>query len=938
MSYFPSRLSTFIGRQTDIVALEKLVQKSRLITILGPGGIGKTRLSLQMPGVVASYFKDGTIFIPLSSVRNPDYLIPVISNALGIKKESGNGIFDSLISFLRDREMLLILDNFEQIITARRKIRKILECCPKIKFLVTSRETLQIAGEQIYPLTPFRFPEKDQLQTPMDWMAYESIQLFVQRAKLAAPNFQLDEVNAPIIAEICCRLDGLPLAIELAASRIRLLSPHAMLKRLKDCFTFLSNKSADLPKRHQTIFNTIRWSYELLNNEDQQLLRFLSVFVGGCGLNALEQLWTEMGNDDAFVLDNISSLFNKSLVFQEEDPDGEPRIMLLDTIRQFGKNELSAQEELQYTQLFCAHYLTLVAKAKPHLSGPGQQDWLLILEKEQNNLRTLFDRLVIHGNDLEKGVQLVKGLYRYWLIRNPSAGMERTLQLINRLEPRQEPPEALAELFNYAGTLAQVPGQYLQSVDYYGKSLEIYRQLNDRQGIAVTLNHLGWMGWRLGDFEQAKQRSSEALELHKALQNENGIATSLNNLGAIAQNQGDFQKACDYHREALSIRTQLSDQRAIAFSKLNLGLALSYCGAFSDAKAILMQGLEVFESLNDTTLIGYSYNVMADLEFRRNDLEVARSIIEEKALPIVRHLGSFFGQGLALRVLGDVYLAKGNEALAEKYYTESYKYRKKSNDNWCSAQSLHRLALLALRKNNLPVASEKIWESLSRRLRMRDKFGLLECLESCFILACHNKDFKLAALLNHAQEHFFNKYQIFISPADEARYASHQNVVSSLYNHFPQPHEQQINPYEDIWDFVQHTPTKFNRLFGKDLEISPEVTPNSDSFFLKKLERVVLEQLSDESFKVEPDLCRAMTMSRPQLYRKLKILKGTSPSDYIRQIRMRQARHLITTTDKPIAEISAEVGFKYPSYFSKSYLDTFEETPLETRKSANHKQ
>jgi class 3 adenylate cyclase len=297
-----SRLSKFIGREKDITVLGNLIKKSRLLTIIGPGGIGKTRLSLQILSSVASYFKDGTIFVPLTSVHDPAYVIPTIANTLGLKKESGNGLFEILVSFLNNKQILLILDNFEQIISARDQISRLMRFCENLKLLITSREALNIEGEQLYPLRPFSLPEENQSRPVDEWLNYESIQLFFQRAKAAKPSFQLNHDNAPFVAEICMRLDGLPLAIELAASHIRLLSPRAILKRLENRFSLLTSKNTDLPKRHQTIWNTILWSYEMLDREEQKLLRFISIFVGGCDLSALEEHWIEIGSTEQFVL------------------------------------------------------------------------------------------------------------------------------------------------------------------------------------------------------------------------------------------------------------------------------------------------------------------------------------------------------------------------------------------------------------------------------------------------------------------------------------------------------------------------------------------------------------------------------------------------------------------------------------------------------------
>jgi tetratricopeptide (TPR) repeat protein len=517
----------------------------------------------------------------------------------------------------------------------------------------------------------------------------------------------------------------------------------------------------------------------------------------------------KLGQPNNLFWDNVTSLLNKSLIFQEEDAEGEPRIMLLESIRQFIQQQLSEEEKLQYSQVYCDHFLSIVSEAKENLMGSDQQRWLSLIEKENNNLRAVYEWLIKKENNLQAGISLVMGLYRFWLIRSPSEGIEKTDQLIKKLGPSTEPLVELAQLYTNAATLAQSPGLYLKASEYYERSLSIYRQLNDRHGIAVTLNHLGWMGWRLGNFDITEQRSLEGLELHKALQNPVGVATSLNNLGAAAHNQGNFQLAKEYHSEALTIRKHFSDRRAIAFSKLGLGQALSYYGEFSEAEETLKEALEVFESLTDNSLRAYTINALADLKYLENKLDEARLLIEDKSLPIVRWLGSRFGQGLSLRVLGDVHLAKKDYPSAEKYHQESYEHREKSNDTWCMAQSLHRLAVVAAHVGDYSLAKKRIQRSLDLRLRMKDKFGLLECLEFYLFIAWLLKRFDLAAELNHYTHHFRAKYRFKVAPIEKVRFEklNFNDITSRTYLQ-----ETTITESEEIWDFTKKVISKSNHL------------------------------------------------------------------------------------------------------------------------------
>src|SRR6266487_3758364 len=642
LPHLPILLTPLIGREQEVAAVCAQLARPdvRLLTLLGTGGIGKTRLSLEVARAMQTHFADGVYLVPLAPIRDPSLVLPAIAQELGIRESGAQPLFAQVREAVGTRSLLLVLDNVEQVVAVAPELEELLAGCPQLKLLVTSRAFLHLGAEHIFLVPPLALPNPTGLPGEEHQADSAAMALFVQRAQALLPRFQLTPANAQDVAEICVRLDGLPLAIELAAARIRLLPPQALLARLSRRLQVLTGGARTLPERQQTLRNTLKWSYDLLDIQEQQLFRWLSVFVGGWSLEAAEAVAHAGQPPDPVsvsVLDGVASLLDKSLLLQVEWESEEPRLLMLETVREYGLECLASSGEMELTrQAHATYYLQLSEQAEPELRGAQQAMWFNRLEAEHDNFRAALSWAVENGEG-EIGLRLVGALWRFWMVRGyftvGRGWLERVLERSSDAAPALQ-----AKAFTGAGSIAWAQGNYQQAQRWHQQALALYRAVGDKPGIAFALNNLGNQAQYQGDYERARALLQESLALYRELGDQWGIAIVLGSLGVGEAWQGDYERARALFEENLALCRELQAKVDIALVLHNLGDVARYQGDHRRAMAYLEECLSVCEELGDKRLTANTLNILGLLARWQGDL-VRSAARHTESLALSRELG-----------------------------------------------------------------------------------------------------------------------------------------------------------------------------------------------------------------------------------------------------------------------------------------------------------
>jgi predicted ATPase/class 3 adenylate cyclase len=654
----PVQLTSFVGREKEITEIKQAIGEHRLVTLTGPGGSGKTRLALQVTAGMIEHFQNGVFFAALAPITDSGLVASTIAQALGVTEAAGRSIVDGLKDYLQSKSLLLLLDNFEQVISAAPLVAELLVACSELKILATSREGLRISGEREYPVPPLRLPNRTQQPSAESLSQYPAVELFIQRAQAVNPDFRITNETVPAVTEICYRLDGLPLAIELAAARIKLLPPRAMLVRLENRLEFLTGGARDLPARQQTLRNAIAWSYDLLNEDEQTLFRQCSVFVGGCTLNAIEAV--AGGNPSgALVLDRLGSMLDKSLLREVESTSGEPRFLMLETLREFGLEQLEANGEQETIRRRHANFfLVLAEQAEATLESAEQVEWMNRLEQEHDNLRAALEWSRIGEGAEELCLRLAGTLGLFWEVRGYfSEGRER-LSAVLMTETAQGRTAARAKLLARAAELAYRQSDYPATISFAGESLAIGREIGDKQGIASALIKLGNAATEGGDYATAARFLEEALTIWRELEDKHGTARALISLGWAALRPGDYQLAKARLEEALVLSRELADTRSIGFELSGLGEVALRQDEFARAKRLLEESLELRRQLGNKWGVGVSLGTLGWVAMREGDWNRAVARLGE-SLEVREEISDKGGSAWCLERLAEIALAQG---------------------------------------------------------------------------------------------------------------------------------------------------------------------------------------------------------------------------------------------------------------------------------------
>jgi len=600
----PVQRTAFVGREKEIAAAKELLLSKdvRLLTITGPGGIGKTRLGVEIATGLPENFSGGIHFVSLSPLRDPALIASVIVQTLGIREAGGPSPLELLKKHFHDSShapALFLLDNFEHLIQAAPIVADLLAIAPNLKILVTSRAALHVYGEHEFPVPALAVPDA-QSKSSLDALSqFAAVALFVQRAVAARPDFELNQQNAFAVIEICARLDGLPLAIELAAARVKVLSPSAMCTRLASRLQLLTGGARDLPQRQQTLRAAFDWSHDLLSPAEQKLFRRLSVFVGGCTLEGVEAVCDTKGDLQLDLLDGMASMVDKSLLQQLEQPNGESRFTMLETIREYAREKLEASgEEAATKRAHAAYCLVLAEETATAESGAEGAEVRERIALEHDNFRAGLEWLTESG-DADWGLRLGAALFRFWESREYLAEGRDRLGKLLRMPAAAAPTKARARALFAAGVLASEQGEIAAADALLMESLVIGRRLGDKQGVAVSLNARAVLARDRGDVALALSLFQESLGLWRQLGELKAIARALSNLASVLKLQREYELARSLCGECGAIFEGLGDRTGVAWSLNNQGDVAREQGDSAAAQALYEQGLTIFRELGD---------------------------------------------------------------------------------------------------------------------------------------------------------------------------------------------------------------------------------------------------------------------------------------------------------------------------------------------------
>ena len=614
----PTPSTPLVGRESEVAAVcERLRDPAvRMVTLTGPGGVGKSRVALEAAAAVGDDFVDGVAFVPLAAVRDPDLVPSAVAQRLGLRSAGGQPATELLQGFLGPRESLIVLDSFEHLIDAARLVSDLLSTCPGLKLLMTSREILNLSGEHELPVPPLA--------------SLQAATLFSQRAQAANPDFALTDANASAVAAICARLNGLPLALELAAARARLLGADAILSRLERRLELLTRGPRDLPERQRTMRSAIKWSYDLLDETEQRVFRTLCVFVGGCTIGAATTVCDAAGGPPVDVLDTVASLVDKSMLYRVDEPGEDGRVGMLDTIREYGLDELREAGELELVRgAHAGYYLALGEEGAAKLAGPEQIEWLDRLETEHGNLRAAL-RTTLDGADPVTAVRLAAALGRFWYLRGHLSEGSRWLHdALERATDWRDPARVRA--LYAASILTYHRGDYGRAQEHGERALELARQLGDEPGVALALEALALVARATGRYDDARAMYDECIASCRRRDDRRQLAEVLARASILLSFQGDYEAAEPVAAEAAGIMRELGDREGLASASVSHGFVLHGCGDLGRAREMLETSLAEMRAIGTWRSTTRALAHLGLIAARQGDHAQARARLEDAA-------------------------------------------------------------------------------------------------------------------------------------------------------------------------------------------------------------------------------------------------------------------------------------------------------------------
>jgi predicted ATPase/transcriptional regulator with XRE-family HTH domain len=772
----PAQRTTFIGRGREVRRVCRLLMQRdvRLATLTGPPGIGKTRLALQVATSMGEYMEDGVYFVPLSSLSDPGMMASAIARSLGLKEVPNRSIVEMLQEHLSDKELLLLLDNFEHILAGGPQVSELISACPEVKILVTSRSALHLYGEHQVAVPPLALPdvETSQGEKVEELAKYEAITLFEQRARSLIPAFTVDARNVAVVAEICRQLDGLPLAIELAAARIKLLPPEAILERLTSRLNLLTSGGLDLPPRQRTLRGAIDWSYGLLDQADKALFRRMAVFVGGAEMDSIGTVCTLPSETGFDTLAQVNSLLDKNLVRRADNMRGQSYFWMLSTIREYALSKLvESGEEATIRRRHAGQCLSLAESAAPRLTGPERTEWINLLDAEIGNLRAALTWCYsqqAEKDDHDTGLRMSGALHWFWYLRGYLTEGRSWLEKALAHSTSRDQPFSRAVALNAAGRLALLQDDYSTLLPRLEESVAILRGLDEQKALAYALTNLGIARvYRSRDADTSGyDLIEEATTLFRHTRDDWGLAFALDIKADAAILLGGAEEvAASYREESLALYRGLGDDWGIAMELTELGYSAVKLGDHESARTKLEEAVTLTRAVGDKWYTAISLRNLGDVAVHQQDYPQAAAYYQE-SVTLYRELGDKVRASNALRNLGHVYRRLDRNSEAAQHYLGSLKLATHTDNLPNIALCVAAMASMALAAGK-PIAAARLL-GIAGVLRERSR-GLMPPID----LDEHNRSLDLArAALSPADFSTAWEQGIALSMEDAIREAS----------------------------------------------------------------------------------------------------------------------------------------------------------------------